>query len=83
MQNTRTNELELAESLAALRESMPEEDQGPTFEDGEIIRIKGYYYRVVGIQTDLLTFMPHGPRKDMTGYDPDELYRSRRKGQHE
>ena len=72
MQNTSTNELELAESLAALRESMPEEDQGPTFEDGEIIRIKGYYYRVVGLETDRLTFAPHGPRKERNGNEEEE-----------
>ena len=85
MQDIRTNELMAGDSLDDLREHIPEEDQGPTFETGEVVRVKGYYYCVVEIQPNRLTFAPHGPRKDGHGsplVDFDKLDRkARRPGQ--
>ena len=61
MQDTRTNELLTAETLKELREMIPEEDQGPTFQVGEIVDVKGYGYRVTGLKKNRLFLKPHGP----------------------
>lgn len=81
MQNTRTNELVPGETLESILGKVPEEEQGPTFEVGDVIRIRGYYYRVTEIDADRLVFAPHGRSK--AGHEEDERRRGtrRRRGQ--
>ena len=65
MQNIETNALELADSLEALRERIPEEDRGPTFEVGEVFQLENYLYSLGRISEEGVLFVPHGkvPRK--------------------
>lgn len=63
MQDTGSNRLETADSVEELEDRIPEERRGPTFEIGEVIKIKGYYYRVSGLGPELLAFTPHGRSK--------------------
>lgn len=73
MQDTRTNTLETAETLDELKRRIPPEDRGPTFHDGEIVKLKGYLYRIDGIRGDGMILRPHGKA-------PKE-YKPRRRGQ--
>lgn len=77
MQNKSTNELEPAGSAEELEKILADTNpsaRGPTFEVGEVIKIKGYYYRVKDIIRDSLIFTPHGPsREGMKTHPKDEL----------
>ena len=63
MQDTMRNTLVMGESLEALREVIPEEHRGPTFGPEEIVKLKGYYYRVVELAENRITLAPWGRSK--------------------
>ncbi len=69
MQNTRTNDLVLGETMKELFEQIPEDDRGPVFRVGDVVPIKGYGYKVVRIKKNGLTFRPHGPIQNVRNED--------------
>lgn len=73
MQDTDLNKLRVGKSLEHLRGLIPEEHRGPTFEEGEVVRLRGYYYRVVELAEDRIVLAPWGRSK--VGHKDEEAVR--------